>query len=199
MRSILKFPKIYNFFSKIVGGNAPNLFLEKYIRPRNGDKILDLGCGPADILSRLPSVEYVGLDLNPAYIAHAKQRFKNRGIFLNAKIDRKMIDHYALSGFDIALAIGVLHHLNDDEAIQLFELARSVLKPDGRLITWDGCYVKGQSWLAHLILSQDRGQYVRTQEAYHSLASILFENVKVSIHHDLFRIPYTIIIMECSI
>jgi SAM-dependent methyltransferase len=172
--------------------------VKEYIRPKEGDKILDIGCGTADILAYLPSVEYVGLDMNEAYINYAKKRFGHKGIFLATKVDGKAINEFSLYDFEIVLATGLLHHLDDDEALRLFELASSALKPGGRLITLDGCYVKGQSWLASLILSKDRGKYVRTKDKYLSLSSKVFTNIQVSIHYDLIRIPYTHIIMECT-
>jgi SAM-dependent methyltransferase len=174
------------------------VYVKNYIRPREGDKILDMGCGTADILAYLPSVEYVGLDMNEAYINYAKKRFRHKGIFLATKVDGKTITKFFLHDFDIVLATGLLHHLNDDDALRLFELANSTLKPGGRLITLDGCYVKGQSWLASLIMSKDRGKYVRTKDRYLSLSSEVFTNIQVSVHHDLIRIPYTHIIMECT-
>jgi cyclopropane fatty-acyl-phospholipid synthase-like methyltransferase len=198
MRTILDFPKIYNLFSKIVGGNARAIYVEKYIRPSEGDKILDIGCGTADILSFLPSVEYVGLDMNQAYINYAKNRFGEMGVFLTKKLDKGVINEPSLSDFDKVLATGVLHHLDDNEATELFELAKLALVPRGRLITLDGCYIKGQSRLASFILSKDRGKYVRTQDQYFDLASRLFKEIRVSICHDLMRIPYTHIIMECT-
>ena len=197
MLMILDFPRIFNVFTRIVGGDLPAVFVDRYIRPEEGDKILDIGCGPADILSHLPGVEYVGLDMNSAYINHARKRFGNKGRFLAQRVSQGVINSISPSGFDTVLAKGVLHHLNDDEAIQLFELARYALKPTGRVITFDGCYVNGQSWLTQFILSRDRGKYVRTKEAYLDLASTLFKNIHVSIRHDLIRIPYTHIIMEC--
>jgi SAM-dependent methyltransferase len=197
MLTILDFPRIFNTFTRIVGGDLLAVFVDRYLRPEEGDKILDIGCGPADILSYLPRVEYVGLDMNSAYIDHARKRFGNKGRFLAQRISRGVINAISPSGFDTVLAKGVLHHLNDAEAIQLFELARFALKPAGRLITFDGCYVKGQSCLARLILSKDRGKFVRTQKEYLDLASTLFKKVHASIHHDLIRIPYTHIIMEC--
>jgi SAM-dependent methyltransferase len=136
--------------------------------------------------------------MNEAYIHYAKKHFEHRGIFLATKVDGKAINEFSLNDFDIVLATGLLHHLNDDEASRLFELASSALKPGGRLITLDGCYVKGQSWLARSIISRDRGKYVRTQVEYLSLASNFFKDIQISIHHDLIRIPYTHIVMEVT-
>lgn len=195
IRSVLAFPAAYRLFSNIIAGHARFLFVEKYVRPRDGDKILGIGCGPGYILEYLPSVEYLGFDMNQKYIENATKRFGNRGTFVCKKLSRELSEE--LSAFDIILAIGILHHLDNDEAVQLFELAISTLKPGGRLITLDGCYMKGQPWIATLILSKDRGKYVRTKDEYVSLASKLFKDIQVSIHDDLIRIPYTHIIMEC--
>jgi SAM-dependent methyltransferase len=198
MRAILNFPTLYNLFSRIIASNTRVIYVGKYIRPKKSDRILDIGCGTGDILSHLPDVDYFGLDINQAYIEHAKKRFLNQGQFLTAKIDKEMAKKYSLADFDIVLATGVLHHLNDDEAATLFETAKAALKTGGRLITLDGCFLGKQSRITRFILSKDRGKYVRTKEAYLSLAQKSFTNVQVSIHHDLLRIPFTHIIMECA-
>ena len=198
MRTLLNFPTIYNLFSKIIARNARAIYVNKYIRPKENDKILDIGCGTGDILLHLPSVSYVGLDMSDAYIKHAKKRFSKRGIFLTAPIDRVLIKEHSLSDFDIDLATGVLHHLNDADAAVLFEVARAALKLGGRLVTLDGGFVKGQSQMTRFILSKDRGRHVLTEYSYLSIAMKSFKNIQISIHHDLIRIPYTHIIMECT-
>jgi SAM-dependent methyltransferase len=198
IRSVLAIPNIYRLFIRIVAKRSKQLaFIEEYARPKAGDKILDIGCGTADILEYLPDVDYLGLDVEQRYIDAAVKRYGNRGKFICRKISSDAIREP--SSFDIVLAKGVLHHLNDEEAVQLFELARNTMKPEGRLITMDGCYDKGRSKLEHFILSMDRGKHVRTREEYYTIASKVFPNVKASIRHDLLRIPYTHIIMECSL
>jgi hypothetical protein len=87
--------------------------------------------------------------------------------------------------FDIAITMSVLHHLNDDEAIDLFRLARSTLVEGGRLATMDPCYVDGQSRAARYIISRDRGLNVRSEDGYRTLAEQVFERVNVTIRHDL--------------
>jgi SAM-dependent methyltransferase len=196
IRSLLAFPVTYRLFSRIVGGFARQVYVKKYIRPIHGDKILDIGCGPGDILELLPQVEYLGIDMNRRYIKSAIKRFGNRGTFICKKLSGKLSNE--LSSFDLILATGILHHLNDDEAIQLFELSKSKLKPGGRLITLDGCYEKKQSSIARFLLSLDRGRYVRTKNQYLALSSKIFTKIKVSIHQDLLIIPYTLMIMECT-
>ena len=50
--------------------------------------------------------------------------------------------------FDVVLAIGIVHHLDDAEAQQLFQIAYGALKQGGKLVTSDGVYFDGQSSIA---------------------------------------------------
>lgn len=197
IRSILAIPATYRLFSKLIGfDHSRSECVEKYVRPKKGYKILDIGCGPGCILEYLQEVEYIGFDMSQNYIDDAKKRFGNRGTFLCKNVTRHAIQETQV--FDIVLAIGVIHHLNDTEALQLFELAQSALKPLGRLVTFDNCYVEDQSKIARYLISLDRGKYVRKKEDYLNIASKVFSDIKVNIRYDLLRVPYTHVIMECT-
>lgn len=181
---------MYKFFQSLLGASkARKIYVQKYVRPKDGDSVLDIGCGPADILEYLPNVIYVGFDMNQKYISTAIKRFGNRGKFICNKIQKERIKE--LSAFDIILANGVLHHLNNEKTQELFELARAVMKPNGRLITIDPCYVNGQSQLARYLISSDRGKYIKTKAKYIEFATLKFTNVRYTVTHDLLRIPYT--------
>ena len=199
LRSILKKPLIYRLLkSTIASERSRRDFVRNYICPKDGDRVLDIGCGPADILDFLPAVDYIGFDANPKYIQEAMERYKDRGTFFCEVVSQVSlpIDYYAY--FDIVLAIGVLHHLNDAEALDLLRLAHIALKPGGRLITLDGVFTERQSPCARWIISMDRGQHVRNQSGYTNLVRQVFENLTVSIRHDMIHVPYTHIIIECK-
>jgi SAM-dependent methyltransferase len=197
LRLLLGIPALYSAFSRFAGGSARETYAREYIRALPGDRVLDIGCGPADILDFLPAgIEYIGFDSSEDYIASANARFGQRGRFFCADVYSQAGE--SLRDFDIVMANGVLHHLDDREARELFRIARSALKPEGRLVTLDGCYAPGQSALARHLLSKDRGAYVRSELAYRELAAPIFANVTSTIRHDLMRIPYTHIILECS-
>lgn len=197
MKAWLSFPFIYKLFAWTVGEKkCRTIYARDYIQSKGGETILDIGCGPADIIKYLPPVDYWGFDSSQKYIDSAIRTFGKHGKFFCASVGKKNID--TLPAFDIVLANGVLHHLNDKEALALFELARTVLKPGGRLITLDNCYGEGQSRIAKWIVSQDRGHFVRSQSEYAELANKVFKDCLISIRHDLLHIPYTHIILECS-
>lgn len=196
LRRLLGQSYVYTAFADLAGGRARETYACEYICARGGDRILDIGCGPGDILAYLPSdVAYTGFDANASYIAAAIDRFGERGQFFCRHIATGMLEEFA--GFDLVLANGVLHHLDDQEAATLLSIAKAALKPNGRLVTLDGCYVEGQSAIARYLLERDRGRFVREKIGYTSLAGSVFRLVEAHIRHDLMRIPYSHIIMEC--
>ena len=193
----LSLPAGYRLFGWMVGGgSAWRTYLAEYVKPAPGDKILDIGCGPADVLNYLPAVNYTGLDISPEYIGSAKKRFGSRGRFCCGDVGLAAIEGEQ-GTFDLVLAIGVIHHLDDAQAARLFDLARLALRPTGRLVTYDGCYVPQQSRIARWLLAKDRGKFVRTREEYLRLALARFSKVEPHLRHDLLRMPYTHLIMRC--
>jgi cyclopropane fatty-acyl-phospholipid synthase-like methyltransferase len=158
-------------------------------------KVLDIGCGPGDILEYLPDVDYTGFDLNMEYIEAATGRFGSRGKFFCADVNDVSKQD---STYDIVLANGILHHLSDKEAAGLMRLAHSCLSPGGRFVSHDGCFTDSQSAASRYLLRSDRGKYVRTRQGYIDLAKDVFTAVDTYIYDDLLRIPYVHIIMECK-
>ena len=196
-KNFLSNPLFYRLLQTLVGynGKPVKIYVSEYVRAKEGFKILDIGCGPCDILEYLPDVDYIGFDINQQYIDSAKRRFGDRGTFICDRVGRESIKEQAV--FDLVMANGVLHHLDDRTAKELFVLASKALKPGGRLITIDNCYVKEQSKIARYVISRDRGEFVRNRKGYLDLASSTFKNIKADVRHDLLSIPYTHIILEC--
>lgn len=195
---ILSAPGFYSWFSELISGNGRATYVREFVRPISGSRILDIGCGPADIVGYLPpDVEYVGFDASSAYIEAALARFGQRATFHCHSISADFTACY--TGFDIAMANGVLHHLNDPHALELLVAARGALRTGGRYVSLDGCYVPQQSSVARWLLDHDRGRYVRTPDAYVALARRIFSTVVPHVRHDLNRFPYTHFIMECYV
>jgi cyclopropane fatty-acyl-phospholipid synthase-like methyltransferase len=168
--------------------------VEEYVKPGAANRILDIGCGPGTIVPYLPKSEYIGFDASAEYIESARKRFPE-ATFVCDRVSQYTLPQRL--SFDIVLAVGIVHHLGAPEARQLFQIAHEALKLRGKLVTIDGVRTTGQSSAARYLLARDRGQFVRTKEGYVQVASQVFSDVRVSIRHDLLRIPYTHIILEC--
>lgn len=196
LRSVLSSPRAYDFFQDLMGARAGRRDLvRQHVRPFSGSRILDIGCGTARILDYLPSVEYYGFDLSQAYINDATRRYGDQGHFQCRLIEQAIVDH--LEPFDIVMATGLLHHLNDEQSVGLIRLAHSALRDGGRLVTIDPCYSDHQNAVSRFLVSRDRGQNVRYSKQYADLASAVFSQVRGQAKHRAW-IPYTHWIMECQ-
>jgi SAM-dependent methyltransferase len=194
VRAVLSYPWAYALVQGLFGSASGRRWLQReFIRAQAGERVLDVGCGIGAFLSVLPDVDYVGFDINEEYIRSATARWGHRGQFHARPVDRDALAPHG--AFDLILAIGLLHHLEDDECRTLFETLAHSLKPAGRLITLDGCYADGQSPIARFFIDRDRGRNVRTPSGYTALAQHALAEVRGWVHHRTW-VPYTYWIME---
>jgi SAM-dependent methyltransferase len=193
----LSLPRFYRLSQWLVWSHSGVKFFNARTEAVAGEKTLDIGCGPGDRLDTLPKGQYVGFDLNQEYIAAATRRYGERGRFFCGDVGLIKLDAEKGS-FDLVLAHGILHHVDDERAKNLFALAHEMLKPGGRLVTVDPCYVPEQSRAARWVVSRDRGRFVREYPHYLQLAATKFSKVTSTVRHDLLRIPYTQVLLRCE-
>lgn len=195
LHSVLANPAAYQLWWTLVGGPGwAKILVNDYVRPKSAARILEIGCGPGNIAHYFANYEYVGVDLNSKYIEVAKQRFPKATFVCERVSQFSLADRRS---FDIVLAIGILHHLDDGEARQLFQIAHDALETGGKLVTFDGVWTNDQSTAARWLLARDRGRHIRREQEYVGIASQVFQNVRSSVRHDLLRIPYSHAILEC--
>jgi SAM-dependent methyltransferase len=174
--ALLKHPDLYLMSQRMLGVDRARRECVASLEAQPGARILDIGCGPAYYIDRLPAgVSYVGFDTDPSYIAWAKANRGDRGeFFCDVYNEQRRLE---LGSFDGVLMMGLLHHLDDAEAEEALSLASLSLKPGGRLLTLDTCYddrLTGvETWMAH----RDRGEYVRSTETFRQLGSRHFADV----------------------
>lgn len=101
----------------------------KLLDPREGETILEVGCGAGHVLERVPTAKLYGVDLSPRMLGLAKKRLGDRAEL--KKGDAEHLD-YPDRVFDKVICTEVLEHtLNPARVVQEI---RRVLKPDGAAI-----------------------------------------------------------------
>lgn len=197
VRSVLSRPWIYDLFQSMMGAHSVRRsFTTNFVRAYPGSRLLDMGCGTAQILDYLPEgVDYWGYDINPHYIAAAQKKFGTKGRYACRLLEEPEIKE--ISPFDIVLAIGLLHHLDNDAARNVLRLARLALKPGGRFVSIDPVFAVIQNSLSRTLVSRDRGQNVRDEKGYLALARHEFHLTEGVVRHRTW-IPYSHWIMECT-
>ena len=195
-RSILSLPLVYSTFQLMMGAHQFRTnFVSNHVRPFLDMSLLDIGCGPADILAYLPKINYWGYDISESYILMARATYKDRGHFYCKLLQSEDLDR--LPQFDLVLAIGLLHHLDGSDALEVMGLAYRALRPGGRLITVDPCIDSTQNAISRFLVGKDRGQNVREKKGYEMLAASVFKDFNAEVQHQAW-IPYTRCIMECT-
>jgi SAM-dependent methyltransferase len=194
LRAALSLAPVYRFAQNALGAQRfRDALTQQYIRATADDRVIDVGCGTADILDHLPDLDYLGFDPSDRYVADARSRFGARAQFVTTAAD--VAGHP--TDRTLALAVGVLHHMDDDLAASTIALAARTLVDDGRMVTIDPTIIDGQPRVARLLAEQDRGRHVRGPGATKTLFAH-FAEVKVTVRHDLLRVPYSHVIVEAS-
>lgn len=190
----LEQPLLYQTFQELGGFFGARVkAISEFVKIKPGDRIIDIGCGPGYIVKHLPrEIDYIGFDIDQSYIAHANEKFKDRGRFFCRYFDADVAGEFAPA--DIVMMNGVLHHIPDDQLVSILRNIRSVLRPGGVLFSLDGCYRDGQSSFRKWMLDNDRGRFVRDENGYRKVLGDVYETVNLHIREDYSRIPYTFVV-----
>lgn len=195
--TILSLSRVYSLFQAIVGAwRFRRRLVVEHIHPCGGERLLDVGCGTAELLELMPNVRYVGFDHNPRYIESARKKYGDRAEFHVA--DVRDVAQKFQGCFDIILVSCVLHHLDDGQFSELLGAAFDMLAPGGRLITADPVLIPRQHPFARWLIRMDRGRHVRNEEELLRLARKHFPSARATVHLDYLYIPYAHLILECD-
>jgi SAM-dependent methyltransferase len=200
MHRILDLSWAYSIFQGGIGKPDSADRLRERFYPELGSsftRVLDMGCGPAAFLAsnagadgvHAAGFDYVGFDPNPKYIATAREQFRDAELHVGTTAT---VGSVITGPFDLVVAIGVLHHVDDAIVRDLASFAATRLRPGGRFVTMDPTVLDGQRMVARLLARSDRGRYVRSPSSYADLVGEAFSDGEVQTFtlHDLLRVPY---------
>lgn len=185
--SILGYPAADILSQRAVGADKVRELSIDALALAPGHRVLDVGCGPAYYLDRLPACDYHGFDTDPSYIAYARRRFGDRGRFHDEPYTEQ--HRAALAPFDRVMLMGLLHHLDDDACDALLDLVARGLAPGGRVVSLDTVLFPGQSAFSRLLAKNDRGDFVRYPEGFAAIARRHFRSIEQRRVGDTRRIP----------
>jgi SAM-dependent methyltransferase len=196
LRRTLGNVRLYIALQKSIGADRIRYRCLEEAELKPGDRVLDVGCGPAYYFDRLPEVDYIGFDTSEAYVAYARQRYGKRGDF---RCESFTAEHLAQLGqFDVILLFGLLHHLDDAQCATLLDLSARALKPGGRVVSCDTTLHEGQHRVSRWMSENDRGEYVRRPEAYNRMARARFGEVETQLIDAVTRVPTSIHVMRMA-
>ncbi len=145
---------------------------------RNNDlsqvrRVLDVGCGPGTNAGIFQHVDYLGLDLNPLYIAQAKKRFGDRF----AVADVCTYEAPSDQKYDFILMNSLLHHIDTEHVHRILEQLKKQLTPDGHIHILD-LVLPATTSVARTLARADRGDFPRPLEQWQEIFTKHFKSVR---------------------
>lgn len=164
---ILGHPFVYNQIRpRIVGGIDASPIYER-LGAGPSDTVLDLGCGTGIALDHLHGFEsYLGVDVDPVAIRFARERHGGRA---HVRFECKLLgedDVRELAPTHVVMG-GLLHHLNDDEALSLLRMVKASPRLR-RIVTNDIVFLPGE-FVNNFFARLDRGRFCRHKADYEAL------------------------------
>lgn len=157
MKRLLEHPLVYALWQApfVAQKVAP---FRHHNDPRAMQRVLDVGCGPGTNRSLFATTEYLGVDLDPSYVARASARF---GPQFRVG-DAAALDVADFAPVDCLFVNSLTHHL-DDEALDRLLGRTEVVAPTGCLHLID-MYLPDAGIPRRLALA-DRGDHPRPLSA----------------------------------
>lgn len=194
LRKVLEIPWVYSLFQKSIQKKPIWAdILEEYLEVAPSSlRVLDIGCGPGAFLTllgeRADRGKFVGIDPSLAYIRRATELFPEAR-FVCGTVETVTL---AEDNFDLIVISGVLHHVDDDEALEIMRFAHSHKADSGKIITLDPVFFPGQNFFAKWMARADRGQNVRTSDSLERLwrTALPTSTIRISIESGYLRVPY---------
>jgi ubiquinone/menaquinone biosynthesis C-methylase UbiE len=189
--------RLYELFQfGISRRGSSEIVRSEIIKPQGINKVLDFGCGIGYHSTEFSNSEYLGIEPLQGCIDKANKIYKNsKNSFILG--DQTTLKSIPDSSFDLIIAIGVLHHIDDSIFNEFVKESHRILKVGGRLTTFDPVLHQNQSKISKWVVLRDRGNWVRTVDGYlEPIRKMYRQEPTNKIYKNLLRIPYDHIAIE---
>jgi len=140
-------------------------------------RVLDVGCGPGTNAPHFRGLDYLGLDINAAYVEQARARHGMR--FEVADVTRYEVRDGA---FDFILVNSFFHHVTDADSGRILKHLASLLTPDGHVHVLD-LVLPERASPARLLARMDRGDHPRPLDGWRQLLGTHFQEEVFEPYH----------------
>jgi SAM-dependent methyltransferase len=165
---VLGTPWVYEYIRPLATGGLDYSRAYGRLRCDEHSVVLDLGCGTGDALRYLAAFEsYFGIDTDERATRYAAQRWRGRQ---NVRFESKLCtadDVRTIAPTHVAM-IGLLHHLDDDQAVGTLKMVAQSPRL-ARVLTLDIVYLPGHRY-NNFLARHDRGRFCRDEGGYVALA-----------------------------
>lgn len=160
---LLEVPIVYRTWQAPFASAKLRPFLAR-VDMRSVRRVLDVGCGPGTNARLFANHDYVGVDINPEYIATASRTRPGRFLVGDVADPRVLPDER----FDCVFANSLMHHLPDPVVTRLLARMAALTAAGGSVHVLD--LVVPDAWSPSRALARlDRGKYPRPLHAWREL------------------------------
>ncbi len=136
------------------------------------NRVLDVGCGPGTNTQFFRDQDYLGIDINPAYIEYARRKF-GRSFEV---ADATQLQVKSEDAFDLVLMNSLLHHIADEDVSSMLDQLSRVVSADGHIHIID-LVLPPQRGIPRYLALNDRGDFSRPLERWKTLFEQSFTTV----------------------
>lgn len=156
-------------------------FAERKLEPilRRGEiavakRVLDVGCGPGTSAPHFAHTDYLGVDINPDYVASASRRYNRR--FVVADVTQYSAAEEGT--FDFIFVNSLLHHLETTAVLRVLSHLSTLLSADGHVHILDLVMPVESFSISRILARADRGDFPRPVDEWREIFTSILDVVE---------------------
>lgn len=146
--------------------------IQTEVGPTRGIRILDVPCGTGILMHCCKPSTYVGADIDTSRVFDAGCRYPGEVFVVS---DASALS-FAQDQFDLILASGLFHHVDDKILAAILSEFRRVLSPGGKIVVIEAIWPRNKfNVIGYVGRKLDQGKFVRHAAAYEKMFAQFFK------------------------